>query len=752
MKRSASRFLLVAVLTAVAVPATAQVARVYGTVTDSRGEPLPGVNVVLKGTLTGTATAEDGSYEIPRVEPGPWIIVASAVGFRSEERPVTLVAGSGMRVDFALEEDIVVQGEVVVTASRRAQAAVDVPASVAVLSPRDLDRRNVISLDDALRAIPGVHLQENQVNVRGSSGFAYNTGSRVLMLLDGMPILTPDTDGVAFDALPFGRIERIEVLKGPGSALYGSGALGGVVNVITRPIPDEPETEVRTYAGAWDRVRYDVWRAGWDGADRYRVFSGVSIAHARRLSRAWGAWVNLSARQDEGYLNYSRSRMVTGYGKVAWNPSSDVRTSLLVGLLVREKDNFLFWNGARDPLNPGSLAIAPPDGAAPTGSNDVFGNQLSVLPTVTHVTSGRFAYTVKGRLFGTVIRPINDVTGKPEPASRGTLGFRYGGEVQANWSPARGSEATFGVARDALATRSTFYVTENGDDTGGQPETAVFGQWEQDVSPVVRTTAGLRYDRYDVDEANAVERVSPKLGVTWRALPQGTLRLAYGHGFRVPSLAERFTDNRDFFPIVRNPTLRPERSVSYETGFRTTRVVAGAWSVEVDAAAFWNEYWDLIEPRLETRVRAFQFVNLTRARIRGFEASADVRREDRGDLLRLGYTWLDADDLSLGEALAFRSRHQFTASLDVRVTGPWEVGADARLMSAAERVDTDFARFVPDADLLVPIRVVDFRAGWNGGTWRAAVLVQNAFDYYYAERPAYLAATRRFTVQVAARF
>ena len=627
------------------------------------------------------------------------------------------------------------------------QLALDVPASVAVLTPRDLERRNVISLDDALRYIPGVHMQENQVNVRGSSGFVYNVGSRVLTLLDGMPILTPDTDGVPFDALPFAQIERIEVLKGPGSALYGSGALGGVVNVITRRFPDRPETQVRAYAGVWDPVRYEIWRRGWDGADEYRPFTGVTVAHSRRFSNELGAWLNLSWRQDAGYLNYSSIRMFSGYAKVGWDPSASVRTSLLLGYLTREKDNFLFWNGARDVLNPGSLAIGQSESGTPGGSNDVFGQQMSFLPSVSHVVSSRFVYTVKGRLFGTVIRPINDITGDAEPTSKGTLGVRYGGEVQANWSPRRGREVTFGVTRDALATRSTFYVTEDGDETGGQPETAGFGQWEEDLSSTVRSTAGLRYDRYDVDETQVVQRVSPKIGLTWRIARPTTVRLAYGHGFRVPSLAERFTDNRDFFPIVRNPTLRPERSIAYETGLRTSGTIASAWSVEFDAAAFWNEYWDLIEPRLETRVRAFQFVNLTRARIRGLEASADFRHEAGGHLVRLGYTWLDSDDLSVGEALAFRSRHQFTGGIDVRVYGPWEVGSDLRLMSAAERVDTDFARFVPDADLLVPVRVVDFRVGFRTGKMNLAFLVQNAFDYYYAERPAYLAATRRFTLQ-----
>lgn len=727
--------------------AAAQSGRILGRVTDVEGEPLVGVNVVVKGTTTGSASDVDGRYVIVNVPVGPSVIVASAIGFRAEERSVTVRADTDIVLDFVLREAVLLSGEVVVTASRRAQSSAEVPASVAVFSPHDLEIRNIVALDDALRHIPGVHVQENQVNVRGSAGFAYNTGSRVLLLLDGMPILTPDSEGIPFDALPFAQIERIEVLKGPGSALYGSGALGGVINVITRRFPERPRTEIRTFAGVWEPTRYAVWKDAWpDGAD-YRPFYGASFAHSRRFGKKLGAWVNLAFRRDEGYMEYNKLRLFQGYGKLGWEPSSAVRAGLLVGVMIRKKDNFLFWNGGRDALRPGTLALGTTgDTSTPSGTNDIFANQISVLPTVSHIVSPRFVYTVKGRLFGTILRPIDNDTGRIKSVDDGTIGFRYGAEVQADWEPHEGGNVTFGVTRDALATRSSFYVTSDGDSTGSQPESAAFLQWEEEVGDRVRLAAGLRYDRYSIDAVKTSERVSPKLSATFRAAGTTTLRASFGYGFRVPSLAERFTDNRDFFPIVRNPGIRPERSVGYEVGARVHLPAFGRGEIQLDGALFWNDYWDLIEPRLKPEIQAFQFDNLTRARIRGVELSADLRLDDH--VFRIGYAFLDADDLDQDLPLAFRAAHQLTASADVAVYGPFEAGVDVRLVSTPERVDSDFALFVKDADRLVPVRVVDARLAFHRSGYRIAFLVQNALEYYHLERPAYLGPPRRFTIQL----
>lgn len=736
---------------------SAQTGRIQGVVLDEAGLPLPGVNVILEATSIGSATDLQGAFEIRGVPTGTYIVRASAIGFHTARKTVRIRPDDMLTVRFLLRERVLETSEVVVTASRREQPYNTVPVSVSVLSARDLAIRNVVKLDEALRYVSGVHIQDNQINIRGSSGFAYNTGSRVLLLLDGMPLLTPDTDGVPFDTLPFAQIERIEVLKGPGSALYGSGALGGVINVITRDFPDRPESLVRVYAGGYEPVRYQLWKDKWNGADRMRTFGGLTLSHARKTSERFGFWLNFSYRRDQGYMNFNEQRVFHGYGKIGWKPKPQYRLDMLIGLMVREKDNFLFWNGARDALNPGSLDIGDTSGPAdpfdtPTGTSDNLNNQISLLPSFTHLVSDRLFYTVRGRLFGAIIRPIDNVTGKPRSVKDGGIGFRYGAEAVIDWEPETGRNFSFGVSGDANATRNDFFVSGDGDDFGSQPEIAVFGHWEEAVSEGFQIVAGLRFDAYRIDGERTETKLSPKISAAYSLTDAIAFRAAFGDGFRVPSFAERFTDNREFFPIVRNLGLRPERSRSYEVGIKTRTNSDRLGVFRSDVAIFWNDYWELIEPKLVPTLQAFQFVNLTRARIRGMEATLEWMLPAREITFRLGYTWLDADDLTAEVPLAFRSRHLLVSSLDARVWGPIEAGADFRFVTRPERLDTDFALFIADADILVDTKVVDIRMAARWDRFRIAVLLKNAFEYYYLERPALLGAPRNLTLQIQYQF
>jgi iron complex outermembrane receptor protein len=153
--------------------------------------------------------------------------------------------------------------------------------SVSTMDAGSISRRNIITLDDALRYVPGVNLTEYQVNVRGSSGYSRGAGSRVLLLVDGIPFVTGDTGEMNFETLPVGQIERVEVVKGAASALYGSSALGGVINVITKRIPEQPETRIRAFGGFYGTPSFPQW--DWGGGHEVSRWSIVqSLADVRQ--------------------------------------------------------------------------------------------------------------------------------------------------------------------------------------------------------------------------------------------------------------------------------------------------------------------------------------------------------------------------------------------------------------------------------------------------------------------------------------
>jgi len=727
-----------------AAPAAAQSGALSGVVMDESGEPLPGVNVFIVGTTLGAASRVDGTFRIDGVPAGTHTVAASAVGYERATREVTVAAGEEVDIEFRLVEIALQSGEVVVTATRGQRLTGGVAASVSTITTQEIAARHVVELDDALRYVSGVQMAGNQINIRGSSGFSFNTGSRVLLLLDGSPMLRPDVNGIPYDHIPMSQVERIEVLKGPGSALYGGGALGGVINVLTRDYPATPETSISFHAGAYQPVRYAAWREKWDEGDELKPHTGISIGHARPLGRRTGIWAHVAYRYNSGYLRLDEERHLQVYTKVTHRFTRESRLSILSGVTRRKADNFIFWNGLSDPLNPGVIDFGRASGSS--GSDDNLINEWSLLPSYSQVLTPDWLLTARARVFGVLIQPLDEF-GNPRPLSRGTVGLRYGGEAQVDFTPTPRRTITFGATGDANAARSSYFA-EEGDLR--QPEGAVYVQWEETVRGGLTTIVGLRYDAYRVRSDLVSSKLSPRVSASYAFTESWIVRAAYAEGFRVPSVLERFVSNTDYLPLVSNLDLRPETSRSYEIGLRAFPRIHRL-SAAVDGAVFWSDYWRLIEPTFVTAERAFQFVNLTRARVRGAEITADVATRDNVAALKLGYTYLDARDLSIDEPLVFRSRHLLQVGGTIEVARA-RFGADLRIASEPERVDSDFAAFVKDAERMAPVRVVDLRLGYHWRWIEASMHVENALDYYYVERPALLAPPRQFILKVSATF
>ena len=294
--------------------------------------------------------------------------------------------------------------------------------------------------------------------------------------------------------------------------------------------------------------------------------------------------------------------------------------------------------------------------------------------------------------------------------------------MQFDYEPAPGRYIIAGISGDANLTNSSY----TGDDAPrSQPEVAAFTQWEEEIGRV-KITGGLRFDTYRIRQGETLSKLSPRTSATVSMGPSWTVRLAYGEGFRAPSVLERFVESSDHLPIVSNPDLKPETSRSYEIGVRGQPLFGGAPLFTIDAALFLSQYRELIEPKFTAEERAFRFTNFTRARIRGGELELRAHILPGRASLHTGYTYLDAEDLDAEdleteEPLAFRSTHLLKAGATLTV-GPLESGVDLRLASAPERVDSDFARFIRDAELSSPIQVMDVRIGasWRGIRGHAA--------------------------------
>ncbi|MEJ2678324.1 MAG: TonB-dependent receptor plug domain-containing protein, partial [Gemmatimonadota bacterium] len=233
-------------------PLRAQSASITGVVTAAGDSAITGATVLVDGTLLSSITNSRGAYLITGLPPGRYTVRVAALGYApARHTDVDLAAGQTRTLDFALATAPVELPGVVVTASRSMQQAGESPASVDVLGRSHIIQRDVTQLSQALPYAAGVTYAGGTLDIRGAAGLSGGVGSRVLLLLDGHPILTGDTGEMDFNALPVLGVQRIEIVKGPYSALYGSNALGGVVNIITSPIHDKSHTEVSTHVGMY---------------------------------------------------------------------------------------------------------------------------------------------------------------------------------------------------------------------------------------------------------------------------------------------------------------------------------------------------------------------------------------------------------------------------------------------------------------------------------------------------------------------
>jgi outer membrane receptor for ferrienterochelin and colicins len=708
-------------------PLFAQPATIKGRVAvKNSSEFLAGVNVLLQGTTRGVATNMGGEFQFTDVRPGTYGLSFSLVGYQRETRP-EIVVGEDETVELQIElTPVPIQGEpVIVTANKRGQSMQDVPVSVSTMDAASIARRNIVTLDDALRFVPGVNLTEWQVNIRGSSGYSRGAGSRVLLLVDGIPFTTGDTGELNFESFPAGQVERVEVVKGAGSALYGSSALGGVINVITKRIPDQPETRIRTYGGFYSGPSYSNW--DWGGGTRF--LDGQSFSHSRTFEDA-GLLVFGSRASDDGFRQNDYRRRYNGYVKAYFNLSSYDALTTTFSILHQNRGSFLYWKDI-------AHALVPPD----VQQGDIVkSTRFFWSGLYTHTFSSAFIYAVKAMWYH---NKWDDTIDTLTNSSRSDV---LRAEIQTTWSPSTTNVATFGIEGSTDNVNADLFGKRSGYGA------ALYAQDEFEIIPALKATIGARFDLSDMDSLESTSQINPKLGLVYFPIEGMAVRASSGRGFRAPAVAEAFTNTAiSGLPIIPNPNLKPERSWTYEIGASQT-IGSSAW---FDLAFFQSDFDGLIESGFTAQLQG-QFRNVTKARIQGMEASARFAMLGNALLFDLGYTYVSPKDLTKNDILKYRPRHLLYVN-GLTQFGMFNVGADFRYISRVERIDDEFVTLgiVKNGDQRVATYIADLRFGADFSRINFPLIAQfninNIFQYNYVELIGNIASPRNIVLTLEAR-
>ncbi len=672
-------FLFTLAAARVALPAT-----LAGRVLDPDGRAVSDARVVVTsqlGVVAETVTTATGEYEVRQLPDGRYEVRVVVAGFQAE--PEAVVLSGSERRDLPVHLRLsAVSESIVVSASQVEAARSALPASVTVITGADLRSRQIETVADALRQVPGLSVARSGGRGALTSIFPRGGASNyTLVLVDG---IRTNSFGGAYDFghLSVANIDRVEVVRGPQSALYGADAIGAVVQVITKR-GGAPRAEGVLEAGGQSTGRATFGASGSRGV--------------------WSWGLGAERAQSDGYTG------TTATGERVGN--DDYARTLATGSVSYQRPQGI------DATVVGSLGRDERGFPGPWGSDPI-----GVFPGVDRISRGandtrrigaRFAHpwsaAVRQRIDASYADLEGNFVSAFGPSSSGTR--RFDGRIQEDLAVNGALGASIGMELVRERGHSTYVTGRTGSPIPiDRSVLGLFGEMRYLANDRLNLVGGLRIERMVRDAVepdpfafsprpafarHSVSSVHPKVAATYLLTRPGAsrtmtrLRASAGSGIRPPDVFEiAFTDN---------PALQPERSRSFEAGVEQ-QFAGGA--LVLDAAGFSNRYDDLIVTvgRALGDASRYRTDNISNARARGLELSARARL-GRGVDAGGTYTWLSTEILSVdglgatapppftvGDPLYRRPRHQ--GSIDVSYTAS-RLSAFAMLTSRSRILDLE---------------------------------------------------------------
>jgi outer membrane receptor for ferrienterochelin and colicins len=597
--------------------------------------------------------------------------------------------------------------DIVVTGTRTPHALKDAPVETILINREDIERSNAQTVNDLLKTIPGL-LTSGSDDVFGSGtnktrlrGLSFNDGYG-LVLIDGQRIHGSGQSGahgeyaIGLNQIPVSMIERIEVVKGPSSVLYGSDAMAGVINVITRKIPE------KTTAGAGASYGwYDVKDRVYNGA----VQKPSDDGHSRNLSEYY-AYVGDRPFDRVGYLlNYAyESGESTGQ-----DPIDSTRHSVMTKADFTLTDQVDLWLK-------GEASKFEREGSSPT-TEDSYRIAAAMIwkPSESHFVQ------VKGYHY------LDDFEASSSNSNRhGDIGYDQI-EAQYTWYLSKNQAITTGAefqrqgidyiinnTSGGLRTKTT--VKEDVDTT------SVYAQDELTLFNDLTLVPGIRYDYH----STFGDSVNPKLSAMYRVIEGTNLRGSVGKSFKSPTIRQLYYDVPFYhgpFWIKSNPDLQPEESIGYSAGVEQWLLND---QVVLNLGYFRNDVDDMVVS--ETSNETFNgqelriYKNINEAMTQGVEFMAQLLFNN-GFMMFAGYTYTDSENREDGTELTWTPEHQFSLTPSYEYT-PWGLGGSTTLSYYSKQY-SDTANIVE----IDPYAIVDAQIYKRiGKLAKVSFQVDNIFD------------------------
>jgi len=612
---------------------------VSGVVKDqAEGFPIPYVKITCNMLSEPVMTDIEGKYSI-KLSKDNCLLTFEAMGYAKEIRSVTFIPKKrNVTLDVNLYSEARVLDEAEVVTTKYEKEPEKSTSSIVVIDPKKSVTRNVTTADQLVNTAGGIAVVDNEPQIRGGSGFSSGMGSRVMIMLDDMPLLRPDAGRPMWNFIPMEDVEQVDIMKGAASVVFGSSALTGAINVLTAYPRSKPKTKVVTFVGMYSKPK-DPNETSWNHRNPLKY--GISFLHSRVIKKNFDFVVGGEFFNDEGYIGPEEkiweTRNTDGSTRGKYeirgrlNFATRYRFQKVRGLTLSVNGNFMYTQNAQ--------SFFWNDGfenkyRSYKGSLSYFKDfTFYVDPVLRYIGPRGFTHSFKNRI---IFSDNSELSGAQ--SARSMLVYD---EYQMNKTIKKiGMSIVAGVVNQYTYSNGAVF---NGIKGSNEPvgissdNISLYAQLEEKLLKEKNLTLqfGARWEFYKLwgrDITSEFEnRPVFRGGINYQIPKSKTaFRASIGQGYRYPSIGEKFiaisVGKYGFYP---NPNLKSESSWNAEVGIMQPFMAGGKFRGMVDVAVYNQEFKDFIEfcvgqwgttGGLMDKL-GFMYLNIGPARISGVDIS-----------------------------------------------------------------------------------------------------------------------------------
>ena len=601
----------------------------------SNGEAIPYANIYLKKTKTGTSSNEDGYYNIKNIANGNYTVIISSIGFKTKSLKIKFSSNKKIVRNFILEESNSLD-EIVVSGTLKPVSKSNSPVPVEVYSKTFFKKNPTPSIFESLQNVNGVRPQLN-CNVCNTGDIHINglEGPYTFVLIDGMPIVSGLSTVYGLTGIPQALIERVEVVKGPASTLYGSEAVGGIINIITKKPSNSPALTTDIFTSSWGEVNTDIGL-------RYKLSKKIQGL----LGVNYFNYQNRIDNNNDGFTDLTLQNRISLFNKINIERESN-KVFTIAGRYVYEDR----WGGEMDWEREFRGTNIKYGESIYTNRWETFGTYQ--LPTTENIN---FQFSANGHY-------QNSFYGTDSFVAEQLIGF---GQFVYNKQIKEKHDLLFGIAyRYTFYDDNTFATFEEDGITNKASITHLPGIFMQDEISLNKQNKLLFGARWDYNSLHG-SIFSPRVNYKWNSKDKSNiLRFSIGNGFRVANV---FTEDHAALNGAREVEfvgeLQPETSWNVNTNYVKKINTENAF-ITLDLSAFYTYFNNRILPDYETDSNKIIYANLDGNSVsKGISLNTDITFTN-GLSVNLGTTLMDVSITENG----IKERQLLTESF----SGVWSI-------------------------------------------------------------------------------